>query len=324
MTIFVYGDDTFRVAEKVAEMKAAFLKKFDPTGLNLSVFPKEGTEEIKKEDLQQAIRSTPFLSTRRMVIIQDLVSETTKAEEGDWAEILEKTPDFTIVLLWERTEPKMLEKKALFKRLKGASDVHYYPFPSLEGAELSNWILARIKALGGLILPAALQMLMGRVGSDLWQMHGEIQKLVAFANGVSITEKMVEQLVRASFEGEIFVLIDAVSRKRPAEALKLLEQERLSGANEFYLLTMLARQVRILLGIRALLDQDSRISAQEVAAALELHPFVVGKALVQARGFTSEALKEVHHLLFQFDRNAKTSRMDAGLAVDFVTIELSK
>src|SRR3989338_1539342 len=175
MTIFVYGDDTFRVAERVARMKAAFAEKFDPTGLNLSVFPKEDGEEIKKEDVQQAVRSMPFLSTRRMVIIKDLVSETVKAEEDDWAAVLEKTPDFTIVLLWERTEPKVLEKKALFKRLKGTADGHYYPFPSLEGEKLSAWILGRVKALGGSILPAALRILMERVGPDLWQMQGEIQ-----------------------------------------------------------------------------------------------------------------------------------------------------
>lgn len=323
MIIFVYGDDTFSATEKVEGMKAAFAKKFDPTGLNLSVFPNEGSDEIKKEDVQQAIRSMPFLSQRRMVIIRDLVSETTKGEENTWAEVLENTPDFAIVILFERVEPKVLEKKALFKRLKGAADVHYYPFPAMEGTALSEWILTRVKALGGAISQEAARMLAERVGSDLWQMHGEIQKLVAFANGAQIDEKMVGRLVRASFEGEIFAFVDAVSRKRPTEALKLLEEERLSGANEFYLLTMLARQVRILLGVRSLLDTDSRISQKELAAALELHPFVAGKALAQARAFTTESLKRAHQLLFDYDRDAKSGRMEAGLAVDLMTIHLS-
>jgi len=321
MLIFVYGDDTFRAQEKVGELREAFIKKFDPTGMNLSVFPSQNGKLDPGEILQSAC-SLPFLSPRRMVIVRDLVTETKKEAQKIWADGLSRTPETNIVVLWETEEPKALEKKALFKELKNAADVHFYPFPSLEGAELMKWVTARVKARGGVIDRDALNELVVRVGSDLWQLSGEIEKLVSFAEGKSITKTMVEELVRASFEGEIFALMDAVSQKRTSEAIQRLQQERWAGADDHYLLTMLARQVRILLGARSLLDENPRIGKDEVAQEMGVHPFVAQKALSQARGFTFENLRQAHELLFQYDAAMKSGGITSDLAVDLVAVKL--
>jgi len=321
MLILVYGDDTFRAQEKVAELKAAFVKKFDPTGMNVSVFPATGGKLDPGEALQ-AICSLPFLTPRRMVFVRELVGSTKKEAAKVWEEGLMRVPETTICVLWESEEPKALEKKPLFKSLKDAADVHYYPFPVLEGAELTKWTAARVKERGGQIDRDALGELVSRVGSDLWQMSGEIEKLVATADGKAITRAMVEDLVRASFEGEIFALMDAVSQKRPQEAIKRLQQERWAGSEDHYLLSMLARQVRILLGARAMLDENPGTSKDIVAQEMGVHPFVAQKALAQARGFTFPQLREAHELLFQYDATMKSGGIDADLAVDLVTAKL--
>jgi len=159
---------------------------------------------------------------------------------------------------------------------------------------------------------------------DVWQMDSEIQKLVAYAQGEQITSKMVEDLVHANFEGKIFDLIDAISQQKSKRAIQLLKEERLSGANDHYLLTMLGRQVRILLGARSLLDEDPRATKQELAQAMKVHPFVAQKALHQAKGFTMEKLKRAHSQLFTYDIHLKTGRIQPDLAVDLTTVELMK
>ncbi len=323
MLIVVYGDDTFRVQEKVRELEAAFVKKFDPDGMNISLFP-GASGKCEPGEVLQAVCSIPFLSPRRMVVVRGLVAESAKDAESVWADGLARTPETTIAVLWETAEPKAVEKKALFKKIKALADVHYYPFPALEGPALQTWAADRVKGLGGTIAADAVRELAGRVGSDLWQMSNEIGKLVAYAAGALITAETVATLVRASFEGQIFALVDAISRKQTAQALNLLEQERAAGANDFYLMTMLARQVRILLGARALLDENPRVSQQAVADALGVHPFVASKALIQARAFTLEDLKHTHALLFDFDAGTKSGRLTADLAVDLVTVDLLK
>lgn len=317
MLILVYGDDTFRVQEKAKDLQSAFSKKFDPTGLNLSVFG----ADAKPGEVFQAIGSLPFMSQKRMVVIRDLVSATKKDGEATWAG-LASTPDSSIVVLWESAEPKALEKKPLFTMIKKGADAHLYPFPVLEGSLLSKWAADRVKERGGTIAPDALRELCDRVGSDLWQMDNEIAKLVAYAGGGAVTPAMVDELVRATFEGEIFALIDAVSRKEAAKAIRLLQEERWSGANDFQIFSMLARQVRILLGARVMLDEDPRASSHQLADDMGVHPFVAQKALQQAAKFTLADLRRTHELLFRYDAGMKSGMLDAELAVDLVAIGL--
>ncbi|MFA4845678.1 MAG: DNA polymerase III subunit delta [Patescibacteria group bacterium] len=322
MLIFVYGNDTFRVQEKVRQMKDAFRVKFDPTGLNTIEFPFGDKTKLEVSEVLGAVRSLPFLGQKRMVIIRDLIADTKKIDMDVWEKGFLNAPDSTITVFWETTESKELEKKPLFVALKGASEVHAYPFPELEGAPLTRWVLDRVKARGGSIQPQALQALAERVGGDLWQMDQEISKLVGFAGGAEITSVAVDELVTRSFEEKIFELMDAISQKRTTQAIRLLQEERLAGSDDHYLLTMLGRQVRILLAARALLDENPRATKQDLADALSIHPFVAQKALAQAKGFSLEHLKAVHDLLFDFDQRLKTGQVSADMAVDLMTVKM--
>lgn len=322
MLIFVYGDDTFRVQEKVRQMIKAFREKFDPSGLNVSEYSFEGSKKGMLGDVVGSARSLPFFGKKRMMIVKQLISEVKTPEVQAWITGFTGLPESSIVIFWETLEPKALEKKPLFKKLSEMTEVHHYTFPQLQGGALNQWVQTRFKQRDGQIETNALSCLVQRVGADLWRMDQEIGKLVAYADGKSVTLEMVQKLVHENFEGKIFTLIDAISQRRPAEAIRLLQEERLSGADDHYLLTMLGRQVRILLGIRAMLEENPQVTKQEIAQTLGIHPFIAQKGMSQARGFTLEQLKNVHDLLFQFDYQLKTGRIDAQMAVDLTTVEL--
>lgn len=318
----IYGDDGFRVTQKVKQMRDVFREKFDVTGMNTQSFPVEGSSKHDVGDILQAVCSYPFLGTKRMVLVRDLVGSTKKADMNVWVEGFKRMPDSTIAVLWETTEAKAIEKKPLFIELAKMGEVHTYPFPALEGSNLSRWVIDRVKEMSGTIDANAARGLIERVGADLWQMSNEIDKLIGFANGRSITVEMVDELVHASFEGKIFELMDAISKKQTKRAIQLLKEERWAGANDHYLLTMLGRQVRVLISARSMLDENPRASKQELAEILGVHPFVAQKALEQARGFRFEDLRKAHDLLFDFDHKLKSGRVKADLAVDLVTDQL--
>ncbi len=322
MLILIYGDDGFRAQEKMIQMKDAFLEKFDPSGMNVAQFPNKDSAKIEIADALQSICSYPFLGSKRMVIITGLFDQLKKGDETLWLEGFSRMPETTIVLLVEFGPTASLEKKKLFKEIAALGEVHKYTFPKLEGAALTKWVTQRIAARGAMIEPAALSELVVRVGPDLWQMHQEIEKLIAYANHTRISSSMVDELVRASFESKIFELMDALSKKQRERTLTLLEQERLAGSDDHYLLTMLGRQIRILIGVRACLDEHPRTSKQEIAARIDVHPFVAQKALEQARLFSFEDLKRAHEMLFQFDRDLKSGRINAMLATDLIADSL--
>lgn len=320
MMILIYGEDSFRVTEKIKQMKKAFSEKFDHSGLNIHTFPHEGTSKLDAPEILQSICSFPFLSKKRMVVIAGLLSTITKADQEVWMEGFLRMPESTIVVLWETGG---VEKKPLFKEIEKMTDVHKYSFPELQGAALTKWVVDRIQACGGKIEPNGLQALVERVGSDLWQLSCEINKLIGYVGGGVITKEIVIELVHASFEGKIFELMDAISKKHMKHAVRLLEQERSSGSDDHYLLTMLGRQIRLLLGARAMMDENPRTQKQDVATSLDVHPFVASKVLDQARLFRFEDLASAHDLLFEFDQKIKTGRINADLSIDLIVESLT-
>lgn len=323
MLIIVYGEDTFRVQEKVKTLRDAFVKKFDPTSLNVSSFPNGETDELDMAVVLQAARSMPFLAPKRFVIVQGLFEAVRKETEAVWKEGLTNIPDTTVCVIVESVETKTVEKHTLFKHVKEqGADVHVYSLPLLSGAELARFATARVRERSGMIGQEALRILLERVGGDTWQLDQELAKLTAFAGGKMITSEMVEKLVSPSFEGEIFALMDAVSQKRAPEALRKLQTERAAGANDMYLLTMLARQVRLLIGARAVIDENPSATSKTVADELGIHPFVAGKVLAQARAFTLADLSAAHEALFRFDAALKSGQATADIAVDLVTTKL--
>jgi len=322
MVILVYGDDSFRVQEKVVELRTAFTKKFDPTGLNLAVFPDAKTGKMDPAEAIRSAMSFPFLAERRMVITKDMIANSKK--DTDWVDNLDKVPTSTILILWETLEPKELEKKPLFKKLQKISEIHFYPFPKLEGVNLSKWASQRIVSYNGTIAPEALRALVERAGEDLWQLDGEIQKLIAYVDGQQITKDIVDKMVKASFDSNIFALMDAISGHQAAQVLKLLEEERASGAADGYIFSMLLRQIRILLSVRLCMDENPRANQNEISGILDLHPFVVGKAIQQARNLTTDKLRHVHDLLYTFDTGMKSGRYTDKISVDLAVVELLK
>lgn len=300
MIIFVHGEDTFRVKEKVAEMKARFAEKFDPSGLNLLQFktPPEIGEAMN------AISASPFMGGRRMVIFHELLSGLKKVELEEWVAVLVKTPDSTIVICLESAKPPKVT----------GIEVHEYAMPLLTDAELPRWIRQRALHLGMALEPVVAQELATRIGPDLWRTQNELEKLHSLPQ--PFTLDTVRFLVPSSFDDQLFDLIDALSRRDKVLGMRLLQEQRQSGMSDSHLFNMFIRQVRILLAARALTDENPRADKLDLAALLELHPFVAQKAMQQAQRFTFDVLQKMHAMLFAFERKLKIGKMDFDLAVD--------
>lgn len=324
MLILVHGEDSFRVSEKVRQLREAFRQKFDPTGINTASFPLDDSNKLEVSEVLQSACSFPFLGSKRMVIVRGLFSFLKKSDEKIWLDGFERMPESSIVILWEAIDSQTVEKKSWIKELSKKAEVHSYPFPVLSGVALLKWISERVLAFGGKIDQDATRELARRVGNDLWQISHEIEKLIAFSRGQIINKQNVENLVRENFEEKIFELMDAISKKQKSHAIRLLQEERWAGSDDHYLLTMLGRQIRILIGARALLDENPRATKQDATSVLKIHPYVAQKALEQARVFSFDDLRTAHELLFENDLKIKTGRVSADLAMDLLTDHLMR
>lgn len=307
MVIYLSGEDTFRSRDRLKQLRQAFVKKYDPSGINVAHLEGNG---LKFEAFQAAVASQGFLSSRRFAVIDRPYEADKKTQEAVADYIREKqVPDETIVVFWTDEEGptrkrKDVEPSVLVKVLRSVKN--HERFEPLEPIEVERWIGRRVKELGASIERAAAERLASSVGSNLWLAANELDKLSHVAQARAITAADVAASIGEPIEADIFAFTDALSRKDTRQATTLLERQLQSGANELYLLTMLARQVRILLSVGDLARHEPNPAT--IASRLKLHPLVVKKALQQVRTFSQRELVTAHDQLVEIDFKLKNTR----------------
>ena len=101
------------------------------------------------------------------------------------------------------------------------------------------------------------------------------------------------------------------------------EQYRL-GKDPGYIFVMILRQFKILLELRDLYEREDKLTSDQIAKKLGLHPFVVKKSLPMIKRYTMAELKNIYQQLLDIDIKTKTGQGDQSLMLDlFVGIMIT-
>jgi len=325
----LYGEDDFSRQLALNEIKSTI---GDETALatNTTVLD---APQATVDQLRTVAEAMPFLAERRLVIIQGLLERfESRAKSGrrkktagtsdrqdDYqplADYLVAVPDSTVVVL---VDGKISNKNPLLGALSAKAKVKHFPLLAKE--PLIQWIKSRVADRGGSISPPAVDLLTDYVGSNLWIMASEIDKLLLFANGRRIEADDIRRVVSYVHEGSVFNLVDAILEFRGSVAEKLAEQLLQKGASPAYILVMLTRQLRLIVRAKELKNQ--RLSEAEIMGRLEMaSTFILRRTLEQASRYTLTRLEEVYHKLLETDLAIKTGKYNAELALNVLIAEL--
>lgn len=342
MIIFIYGEDSFSSGRKIKELKDKFISEVDKSGNSLSAL--DGKEADMKK-INEMVGASSLLAKKRMIIIENIFSNKGVVPEA-LEYFKEKESGDNIIIFRENTlktkrkgknqeilkidssgreKPLSKKEKELFDFL--ASQKFVQEFKTLPNLNLAAWIKKEVEEREGKISGQAIQALIGLIGNDLWQIDREINKLINYKSGQNpkltkggepdyIDVADVEEMVRGSFDENIFALTDAISTRNRAQATKLLEEQYGAGLSDSYLISMIIRQIKILLQIRQALDQG--YSSRKIISSLGLHPFIVQKGINQVRNFNLETLKKMLEKLTEIDYQMKTGRAEARLLLNLL------
>jgi len=323
------GPDDFTRAQALEKIKNSIGDR-EALATNMAVL--EG-QQLTVEQMRPICEAAPFLAEKRLVIVTGLLQRfepprrsarpargrrTAAASEG-WkplGEYLLGVPDSTVVVL---VDDEVKSNNPLLKRLSGTAEAQ--SFPLLRPAELRQWVQTRVKDEGGIISPRAVDVLARLVGSNLWAMSSEVQKLLLYATGRSIEEEDIRLLVGYTQQANIFAMVDAIVELRVQAAGKLLQQLLQQGAAPAYLLAMLARQMRLI--VRAKDLGNSRISGSELRNRLGIpNEYAARKTLEQAERYSLPRIKYVYGKLLETDLAIKTGKYDPELALGILVAEV--
>jgi DNA polymerase-3 subunit delta len=313
MIYLFHGPNEFARSEAVANIRQRV--PADLAELNITVL--EG-RRLKVDALAAACEALPFLSDQRIVVVYDALKQLKAGKERD--EIiayLDKVPPACELMFVERDDVD--KRGALFNRLGKIAQVR--EFLPLEGNELLRWLNERANQLAAKIEPAAAQKLIEYIGNDGRALANELGKLATYVgrNG-RITPPIIDLLSQDKQEQNLFSFIDDLSARKRAAALRGLRLLLEEGQAATYIMFMLARQIRILLGVQEL--GAKRMRPEQIAAELGQKPFVVRKAMDQARHYGPGELATIHDRLLEFDHASKTGRIAAETALEILVLEV--
>lgn len=329
MLYILSGQDDFTLHQSLDAVKS---EVGDQVDLSSSTTILEG-QKLTLDELRTVCETVPFLSSKRLVIVHGLLerfgpqrrprrqakarqSKSPADKHTEFSKYIKTIPETTVLVL---IDGEIKGGNPLFKDLAAGATVK--SFPLLREPKLRDWVQKRVMEAGAAISPGAANLLTRLVGSNLWIMTSEIDKLVLFTAGEGIGEDDVLAVVSYTQQANVFTMVDAIMEFKAEQAEQLLQRLFRSGAAPAYLMTMLARQLRMIVSAKELKKQ--RLSIQEIMSRLgQTSDFVVRKALEQATRYSLPRLREVYHHLLETDLAIKTGKSDPELALTVLVAEL--
>ncbi len=294
---FFYGPEQVLAQYVVTELR----EKLVPKGLEELNFMKLDGQKTTEAELVQAIQALPMFGSKRLVVIEQPSFVKTKAGAAfeHWEALLDIWPPYTCAVL---LAPEVDKRLRTFKDL--VRNAASYEFPVLTATEASSWVERQLRR------------------TDLALLRLEVDKLVSFANGCSLSEDDLEALVRNDMETSIFDFVDAIGLQDLGRAWALLNNLIAEGNEPVYLISMIGRQLRLLLAARQALDAG--LSQQQAAGHLGIHPFPAGKCVQQARRWTVFQLQAAMEACLQADENIKTGKLRGENALNQLMLILKQ
>ena len=330
MIYLLYGGDEFSLGETLASLKED-VKPAEMRDFNITVL--EGAE-VTFDRLRSTCDTVPFMAETRMVVVGGLLTSfeargapragTRGASSpgrslGEWGKLSDYLPQVPETTVLAFTDGRLSESNPLFAAIRSLTKILTFPLPI--GPELRQWIASRAAMREVDVEPRAVQALAENIGSDLRVIDSELQKLALYRWGHVVTLQDVEEMVANVREANIFAAVDAALEGRSGVAIRTMHRMLDSGRPAAYLITMVARQVRLLLLAKDLKARG--VANVDMGRRLSLSGYPLRKTLEQEGRFTRDRLAKAYHCVLEADLSIKTGGTDERLAVDLLVAELA-
>lgn len=310
MIIFFYGEDVYRLREKLKALKEKFISA-SLGDTNLAILDGKMAEY---NEISRQVLAMPFLSKTRLVILENFLKEGKKDIQEKVLELIKKVPDSTVLVFAEFSNPD--KRTSLYKQL--SKEKMAQEFALLDDFKVKSWIKKEVESQNISIDLGAINLLASYFGGDLNRQKNELQKLITSVlhrKEKTINADDIKKLVRPEVESNIFALSDYIGSKNFEQATEELDRLEKNGEAEIYIFSMIVRQFRNLLMIKDMQERGNSNSYQ-IAKLTKINPYVVTKTLPQTSNFSMPKLRQIYKNLLNFDLAIKTGKIEPKVALN--------
>jgi len=307
----VYGEETFLIDETVAQLKARFL---DPkiTSLNLNAFSGKDAD-IKR--VASSIGAAPMMGDHRLVIVGHIDQAKKSAREKLIPYIT--SPPKTVYQIYTASKINGREKFYAAVKKNGMT-VECKP---LYDNQVPRWIESQFQKIGKKIDSRAIQQLHLSVGSQLYDLANEIEKLDIYTQDKKVvTSDHVAFVVGKWRVNSVFDLQKMLGNRQAGEAMVLMRKIIERGEPPVKIVSVLMYFYLGLIKVHTLLKHQT--SRSDIAKKARINPYFIGETMTRAKRFRREELEHNLSLLYQVDLALKTSSVPVDALMERLAYQL--
>ena len=308
-----HGEERFLIQEGLQVLKSFYFMR-DPSGSGIEVLD---SKELSPAEIVERANTMSFFANRLVV-----VDEAPYFQEGQTTDLepfIEyfSNPNPATCLLF--VAESVHRGRKLYKALSRAKagEILEFSVPK-RPQEWLAWVQAELNARGKTMDAKVASQFIEWAGHQTGVLSQELDKLVAFVGDRSkITMSDVKTITTRTIEASIFNLLDAVADRSSAKAVKTL-REVLLEEHPLKVLTLMVRQVRLLLGCDALRKRGGNLA--EVPSVLGIKPYEAQKLWQQSSKLATKQLSKGLAECLKTDVAMKSGGGDPGFLLEMMII----
>ena len=256
----------------------------------------------------------PFLAQHRVIFLDN--SGLFKSGGEQMAEYLKVQNESTVLIF---TEAEVDKRSKPFKAAQAQGCA--VEFAAQDENTLKRWVAGILGREGKKITENTVLLLLSKTGTDMENIHMELEKLICYCMDREVVEpRDVEAVCTTRVSNHIFDMVTAIAEKRQKDALELYYDLLTLKEPPRRILFLIARQCNLLLQAKAMKSKGQ--SNKEIASGLGVPPFAVNKYLSQASRFKSSTLRQALTRCVEAEEAVKTGRMNDVMSVEILIVSV--
>ena len=306
----IYGEEKYLIRN----IKEKLLKGLVNEGDNMN-FSKFSGKDCNAKQIIDMAETLPFFSKYRVILLEN--TEWFKSANEDMASYIEGIPESCVLIFVESDVDK---RNKLYKQLK--SHGYICECSRMNNAELTKWILVRLKREKKNITRENMNYLLEKLGNDMDNITCELDKLVSYTMNKDVIEKEdIDKVCISEITGKIFEMIDAIGSKNQKRALDLYYDLIAVREAPMKILFMLSRQFNIMYQVKEM--SDKRLVSSEIAKNMGMQNFIINKTLGQCKNFKLSTLRNAINYCLKLEESVKLGNMNDKMAVELIIVKYS-
>lgn len=299
------GDQIHLIEQSLSHIRKIVLG--DSDDMNYIVFH---GESASGEEIVGDASTMAMFSGSKIIVVKN--ADKLKAKDLSVIEqyLDSPSPTTSLVLVFSDGKAPKIKNKKLPR----------YDF-SLEKGNTVSVVREEAKKLGFTITPKAAQTLISLVGEDLKELHNELVKLSLYRmEGNTIEIDDIEKHTRKANFGDVFALINAISRKNKKEAQKALLDLEVQGEEPLSVLSRLLWRFRLIWKAKELSDKNT--PKQEILNELKMSQGAFYYLSQDLNKYSYKEITRVMDLLLECDKKLKMSYVPRNYHLTKLVTEL--